>query len=304
MKILLKFLILTISLLLSQNIKIISDEALTTVKDGKYFYPSFINNNKIIFSSENYNGLWLQDIEKKELSLLTDNKGAGYLPIVINENMLFYKEDKYIEGKKKSALWSINISNLQKELIEDNMNNLKLIRDNNEIIYLKSDNLNIVSYNVNNELSKKSNKNNLVTIDNSKIVLIIKENKKILEPLGKKNYIWASLSPDNKKILFTCAGLGTYISDLEGKIIVELGYINFPSWSSDGNWILGMQDYDNGKEVTKSNLIITKSDNSKSFQFENVDGKKAVYPKWGLTDDKIIYNTTDGIIYLMNIKYE
>ena len=79
-------------------------------------------------------------------------------------------------------------------------------------------------------------------------------------------YLWASLSPDQSKILFTKAGEGTYTSDLQGNILVEFGNANAPRWSPDGNWIVYMNDKDNGYYYTASEIFVVSADGSKKYQ--------------------------------------
>src|SRR5690606_32122909 len=127
-----------------------------------------------------------------------------------------------------SSLKVMNLNNRSVETIEVDKRELSTpcILQNGRVVYTIKKNLKSI------ERLNKSNINETVVsdpvlfIEDSKIAMYINNEKRILQPLGKGNYIWPSLSPDKTKLLFTLAGTGTFVSDLQGNIIAELGYAN------------------------------------------------------------------------------
>ncbi|HEX2982045.1 MAG TPA: hypothetical protein VHO28_00735 [Ignavibacteriales bacterium] len=133
------------------------------------------------------------------------------------------------------------------------------------------------------------------------MVLVRNGYKKTIEPFGKNIYIWPSLSPDGTKILFTLASKGTFISDLEGNILVSLGKANAPQWSPDGKWIVYMDDYDNGSSFTRSDLFAVSADGSVKVDLSYGEDEIEMYPQWSADGSKIVYHTDSGKIMLLNL---
>jgi Tol biopolymer transport system component len=172
---------------------------------------------------------------------------------------------------------------------------------NGRVVYTIKKNLKSI------ERLNKSNINETVVsdpvlfIEDSKIAMYINNEKRILQPLGKGNYIWPSLSPDKTKLLFTLAGTGTFVSDLQGNIIAELGYANAPVWSPKGKWICYMEDRDNGMNVTSSNLFLISADGREKIQLTNSEDVHEMYPQFSPSGNEIVFNSSEGNIYLMKL---
>ena len=88
-------------------------------------------------------------------------------------------------------------------------------------------------------------------------------------------YIWVSLSPNGKYILYNVPLRGTFVCTIKGKVVAELGRLNAPVWY-DNNIILGMDDYDDGENFTKSDVVAV---NFRTAQKQIISKETiAVYP--------------------------
>ncbi len=281
--------------------------AITNLNEGKYYYPKFSNDDsKIFFTTENYKGIYYYDVSEKQIKTVSEDIGAGYeYSLTPDDKTIYFRVDNYINGKKYSSLKSKDLSNLEEKTIVNDQRELsspKVLEDGK------------VAYNLNNQLKSEStsedlknilSKNDaLVFIENSKIALYIDGQKRILTPAGDGNYIWPSISPDKSKLLFTLAGKGTFISDLNGNIISQLGYADAPQWSSDSKWIVYMVDKDNGDYVTSSDIFITSVDAATKLQLTNTPDEFEMYPEINRTGNKIVCNTYDGKILLIELSNE
>ena len=122
----------------------------------------------------------------------------------------------------------------------------------------------------------------------------------LLDPVENANgYIWASLSPDGKMILFNAVGIGTFVSDLKGNLIASLGYLNAPAWY-DNEFVVGMQDKDDGYNITESKVIIKNLAGTITKQLSE-PGQIAMYPTASSVAGKVAYNTTEGDIYVLEL---
>ena len=120
--------------------------------------------------------------------------------------------------------------------------------------------------------------------------------------MPESRYIWVSLSPDSKKILFTAAGKGTYICDLKGKILASLGYLNAPVWFNN-EYVVGMEDKDDGHQVISSKIVMMSVANNTKTEISTT-GKIAMYPTASGKANRIAYHCENGEIENISIKVD
>ena len=131
--------------------------------------------------------------------------------------------------------------------------------------------------------------------------LMITENgvTRVFSPNGQQySYHWASLSPNGKKVSYYISSVGCFVCDIDGKNIQFIGHnILAPVWYND-NILVGCDTKDNGEVVLESVIVAYSLDGKKQVL---TNGEQiAVFPK--AADGKIAYSTSEGEIYIMNIK--
>ena len=296
------------SVVFSQQVTVINTVQLTTPSDASFYYPQFSpDDSKIIFTSESYKGIWLYDMKTERIVQLNNDMGAGYEPLFsLDGASIIYRADNYSNLKRYSSLVIQNLITGEIKIIESNVRDLSApkIFLTSGPIYFKNNSLYHFDLNRNTGNYAEINDIRVISIQNSQILLSVGQEKKVLEPMGKGNYIWSSISPDGEKILFTLAGKGTFISDLQGKIITEIGYANAPKWSPDGKWIVFMVDYDDGHQITGSEIYIASADGKDRIQLTNTQNIIEMYPDWSHSQNELIFNSSEGVIYVMLLKFD
>ncbi|MDF1611788.1 hypothetical protein [Stygiobacter electus] len=306
MKRLLIILTLVFNVVFSQTVKIVEDKPITALKEGKFCYPMISPDGKfLLMSKENRQGLWMKDLSSGRIKRITNASGAGLDPVFsFDGNEILFRENKIINGKIFSSLKSYNLKTQKVFLKEDNIRDLKFLKTTNNVSksYLKQNEIAQIFTSA--SLSKTTSDDISVAVDMNKIILYQNGVKKYLSPAGDGYYIWPSVSPDKSKLLFTLAGKGTYVSDLQGNILKKIGYANFPSWSPDGNWILFMKDLDNGEVIISSEIYIANINTGKYFLLTENQNEISLYPTWGSSINEIYYHTDNGVIRKIKIQYE
>jgi len=287
-----------------QQIKVLETVAITT-ENRDFTSPQFSpDGSKILFTQSGFRGLWLYDLSDKSIIQLNDHPGAGYEPVFTRDGrQIIFRVDEYRGMKKYSALAIQTIGAKKVDYIVKNVRFLSPATrlENESIIYRKDKD--IKAYNMNRKESIQSGgiDETFAYIEGQKIVLHKNGDRKELAPLGDGNYIWLSLSPDNSRLLFTLAGAGTFITDLEGKIQAQLGIANAPKWSPDGKWIVYMVDEDDGHVITASDIWAVSADGKTRIQLTKTSEIHEMYPAWSPLMDKIVFDTNSGKIIIMNI---
>ena len=216
-------------------------QRITVEKKVPAFYPVFNSDgSELLYTSENYKGLYLYKLNNKTSLMITDAEGAGYSPdFSQNNDKIYYRSVERENMHRQNTLMCYDRQLLQSKNCM------------NSPVRLQSE-LNKVRMGL--EFKGKES----INAYTEKLQLIVERNgdRKVLEPLSKgSRYLWGSLSPDKTKILFTATGKGTYICDLNGKILSEIGYLNAPVWYDDHK-IVGMADKDNGDYITAIPTIL------------------------------------------------
>ena len=236
--------------------------------EEKAYFPDFGENHKeILLSGKHRKGLTLYNRCKRKHQKISDASGAGSDYIVKQGGNIIFSETNVKEGRKLTEYKRFNPETGQITAVDSPTNDRKGLK-----------------------------------IQGKKLSVVNNQNQvKELSPVGNKFYIWASLSPGEENILFTAAGDGTYVSDLEGNILHDLGYLNAPQWLNE-NWIVGMEDKDDGERILSSDIIAVHLDSGKRINLTEKTDIIAQYPKVSPERNRIVYHSLKGDIYLMKIK--
>lgn len=285
---------------------VVTGKSKIDLADEIYHAKFFPNDEKILFTSSNYIGLNIFDISTQSTTKLNDYMNAGYENIFIeNGEKIVFRMDEYINNRKYSSLISYDIEGKTELLLEKRIRNLsvpELLADGK--IFYTAD-LSPKLKEIKNDTGTEAaiNGETIVYQENAKII-VYTDNKKMIKPFGDGHYLWTEISPDQSKILFTYAGKGTFVCDLEGNILYEIGYANSPKWSKDGKYIVYMKDYDDGHKVTKSDIYVYQLATKKEINITNTPDTIELYPSWSYSGDKIVCNDDNGDIYLITLKFE
>lgn len=136
------------------------------------------------------------------------------------------------------------------------------------------------------------------TNQNLQIELTLNGQTTILTPNGAdQRYLWPQLSPDGTKLVYCVSGVGTYVFDLATEAVTFVGKMRAARWFND-QWLVAMQDQDDGYEVTASAIVMTRLDGSVQ-QMLTDDSVKAMYPS--AQAGRVAFNTAEGEVYVMTV---
>jgi len=288
----------------TQSVLVVETKQITNSEDGEFFFPHFFNNDsEIVFTRSNYIGLFRVDIDSKNIKQITNENGAGYKPFIsdVSKN-IFYKSFVLKDGKKFNSLKEYDTKLNKTKTIEEEKRLLNLPSQTNssKIAYLVNSSYTTFAI-AKEELSKNNSKLKSMYVDDNQLYLTENNLTKIFSPLGKGIYVWESFSKDGEKVVFTFGNRGTFICDLEGKILNNIPEAHYPKFSPDGNFILYMVDKDNGHSYTSSDIFVYSLNDKKSFQITNTDDNIEMYAEWSNMGDSIVYHTVAGEIYLTKL---
>ena len=148
---------------------------------------------------------------------------------------------------------------------------------------------------------KQPTHNYVVAVEDDDLVLYDGTKRRVLNPNGQNTYLWARLSPDETRVVYMAINdkCHTYVCDLNGRNVVDLGhYIASPSWLNN-DWIIGQQDEDDGHQMTASRLVAIQAD-GKGFQMlPTPDCKQPINPT--AAGEHIVFEN-EGKLVMMRVK--
>lgn len=267
--------------------------------EQKGFHPKFNSNgNLLAFTSESYTGLDVYNFQDKSIVKISEETGAGYQPIFSkNNDKVFYKSRTYDSRLRKEGVKSYDLAQKTRMEMLEPRRDMKQMQtyENGFVVFTDSK---LLKATIGKTAAPVPN---YVWSDGNNLRIFKKNKTYVLNPVKDANgYIWASLSPNGKMILFTAAGKGTFVCNLDGQLIAELGYLNAPEWYND-LFVVGMQDKDDGHFVTSSKILI-KSIDGKTEKTVNASQHIAMFPSTASAVGKVAYNTLDGTIYVVELE--
>ncbi len=252
-------------------------------------------------STPGYKGLYLIDTKRGKIRQINTDAGAGYEPVFSSDGRyICFKSDDFSGQRKLSSLLKYDLITNETSIIEEKTRNItQPVPDGNSIVYSTTDGIKVKGFKDN--LQKSSVVNTIVLLEDLTPVLYINGIRKPLKPGGDGSYIWVSLSPDKKMLLYYLAGKGTFVCDLDGKILCSAGKLNAPRWFNN-QLIVGMDDKDDGYRVTSSEVVSYSVVTGKRTNLTTTDRRNEMYP-FPFTDGKrIAFQTPEGELYIMKVK--
>lgn len=294
-------LIIASSTTFSQGIKVISNEQIPLPKTEFGYNPVLSPaGDYILITESNLKGLSKYDFTTKQLNTLTTEKGAGFdVQISQDGSLVAYRSQQYKNKLRYTTLKTFNMTNGKNtEIIKDSRDLEKFVIIDGTVVAVENGAVK----------SKRISGKSIGAIPAISSVkkgqLYVTHNKKtqLVSPTGNNNhYLWTSISPDGKKMLYyVIEQAKAYVSNLDGTNPVSLGVLRTPKWMGN-NWVVGMEDYDDGQVITSSKIVMVRANGGNRTDLTN-KSVIATNPSGSADATKIVYNTADGNIFLMNIE--
>ena len=269
------FLALAIPMMASaQLLEVSSTQLVASKADAKVaaFSP---NGDYLLLTNTSHQGLQRFDLTSEQVTPITTADGAGYnVQIAQDGKQIVYREVVTDASQvRHSNIVRLNMEGKQRQMVAKNQRSLEAMAV---------------------ELERPS-----FSIKDRQLMMTVNGETKVFSPNGQQySYHWASLSPNGKKVSYYISSVGCFVCDIDGKNIQFIGHnILAPVWYND-NILVGCDTKDNGEVVLESVIVAYSLDGKKQML---TNGEQiAVFPK--AADGKIAYSTSEGEIYIMNVK--
>ena len=230
----------------------------------------------VLITSQANKGLRRFDLATKMVTTLTEADGAGYnVEFSADSKTVTYREITYAADRSRLAsLVRYDLTSAVKTTLVKPTKDMQRAR-------------------VRGVIAPK------VAIQNGELVITVGTTTKVLSPNGQGlSYLWPSISPDGKKIVYYVAG-AVWTCNVDGSGVQRIGNFHAPRWYNN-NVVVGMNDTDDGHVITASSVVAYTLDGKK--QVLTSANIMAMYPYASADGKKIVCSTPAGEVYLINLK--
>ena len=233
------------------------------------------NGDYLLLTNTSNQGLQRFDLASKQTTTITKADGAGYnVQIAQDGNQIVYREVTTNATKSR-------VSNIIRH---------DLVANKAQIVAKQQSDLAAMVVDANRPSFSIKNQQLMMT----------KNGKTInFSPNGEQySYHWASLSPNGQKVSYYISAVGCFVCNIDGSNIQFIGHNCYaPVWYND-EIIIASDTKDDGHVITESAIVAYDLKGNK--QVLTKGDHIAVFPQ--AAEGKIAYSTSEGEIYVMNIK--
>ncbi|MDR3219398.1 MAG: hypothetical protein LBU22_10590 [Dysgonamonadaceae bacterium] len=286
----------------AQSIDVTSVQMLKGTEVGGFYHPVFApQGTYLLTTGENYAGLNLHPLVAGAMQKLTADAGAGYdFRISDDGNTILFKQTEFQNNLRYTSLNQYDLQEKKQSKVgKATRDKITPVSAGSQPAYVQGKTL------VKSPLKSSSVRvAPFINIEDQKMVLYSGSKRTTLTPNGKDaSYFWASVSPDQKHIVYFVARRGAYIASIDGKNPVSLGKLNAPKWLNN-QWVIGMNDIDDGDFVVSSTIVAATIDGKIRQTLPTPQTPIAMYPAASADGKHIAFNSNEGKIYILSINIQ
>ena len=233
------------------------------------------NGDYLLLTNTSNQGLQRFDLASKQTTTITKADGAGYnVQIAQDGNQIVYREVTTNATKSR-------VSNIIRH---------DLVANKAQVVAKQQSDLAAMVVDANRPSFSIKNQQLMMTKNGKTIVF---------SPNGEQySYHWASLSPNGQKVSYYISAVGCFVCNIDGSNIQFIGHNCYaPVWYND-EIIIASDTKDDGHVVIESAIVAYDLKGNK--QVLTKGDHIAVFPQ--TAEGKIAYSTSEGEIYIMNVK--
>ena len=280
----------------AQQVSILKNQRLLDdVTHGGYYPVLSPDGMKLLFTGADNKGLEMYDFDNNTVKVISEEERAGYAPKITNDGNVYYVVQNSNERRIYRTVKSYDIVSGTARVVMENQHGIAspIVSTTGRLV-LKNE-AKVA------EAQSVGEADIAVFVDGSSVVIDRSGNRISYSPVeSQAGYLWASLSPDNTKVLFFAAGKGVFIMNLDGKILSQLGNYEMPCWFGN-DYVVAQNATDDGHQFPSSHIMLLKADGSFKQALTSPESM-TMQPTAAIAANRIVYTTIDGNLYLMEIK--
>jgi Tol biopolymer transport system component len=280
------------------QLRITTTEKLPLDSSKEWTAPQFsVDGKSIYFTGSDFDGIWEFSLGNKSIRQITPDPRSGYgFVLSLDGKQIAYRRTT-VNKRTHRRIQDIVVKNL--------VDGRSAVQASGADLSLPTFVQSTVLYSVGKQMKQLSSvarpgEVTVLGIENTKIVLLRDGKKVLLDPFGRGNYVWPSLSPDKKRLVAYDMARGAFVCDIEGNVTARLGKRDACVWTRDGKWLVYMNDQDDGHRIFSSDLYCIAPDGTHLTQLTDTQDVMEMDPQCSPTENKIVCSTIDGEIHVLS----
>lgn len=263
--------------------------------------------DRIAFSADKYNGIWVSNARGKQIQQLTEDENAGFGFAWSPDGKAILARPAVTENNLRYQLIKTynTLSGESKEIVSPsrNITGLPVWSGNGTEVAVLIDKQTVKTQS-GQPASKSAKKSNALSLGDVLVAVENPENPELKFPQFEGRHIFnAVASPNGEKVVFQVNGLGLFVSNTDGREVKNLGFAEQASWMPDGKHIIASTVKDDGKMITSAKLTAINVETGDSTPLLSNRKILALRPSVSPNGKKVIFdNPADGAIYLLELK--
>ena len=256
------------------------------------FYPTLNQSgDRLLYSDVDANGLKMLDLASQQVTAISNERGAGFDAKWSNDGQVYYVTSK-VDEKSRLVYRTGKRYDLARKASD------VVLEAQHGAVHLETGTAGMAMNGDRHTFATSPKRGVSVYTTGSQLVVNINGKESRYTPVESyAGYLWSSVSPDGDKIAFFAAGRGIVVTNLQGKVLAELGNYEMPCWYNN-DYIVAQNATDDGYQYTSSQILLLKADGT--FNYE-------LTPKTSMTmqptagGGKIAYTTIDGNLTVITL---
>ncbi len=264
-----------------------------------------------LLTSDVSNGLARYDFKSGELSVISDAVGAGLSPVIsADDSSVAYRVVSYDDTHRRfTAARVVNLNTGEDtELIAPSRTLCGIGVSGDVATAVEGRDVMPVKRYVPRQGQRRirdargDGQVPVLSIDRGQLLITIGESTRVFSPCGTRgtSYIWASISPNGKRVMFYLIGSGIYTCDLNGDDVTFVADLHAPVWYDDST-IIAMNDIDGEYTQVSSELVAVDLGSGERQVLCGNSEFIAMYPQASASAGIVAFTTRDGTPYLMQL---
>jgi Tol biopolymer transport system component len=282
------------------QVRVTSIEKLALPAGQEWSNPVFSpDGGAIYFTNASYDGIWKYSRAENAVTEIAMDPSSGYgFTVSSDGSQIGYRRTTYDARTHERTQDAVIVSTaaLSKRIVASGSDLSVPVFAGNEPMYSAGGVVHVPA------LAKTAAASvQLLGIENTKIAVMKNGSTVVLDPFGDGSYIWPALSPDKQKLAAYDTRRGTFICDMSGNVLANLGRCDAAVWTRDGKWLVYMNGSDNGRQTLSSDIWMISADGLTKIQLTSTPDVLEMFPSCSPTDNKIACSG-NGALYVISFE--
>lgn len=273
-----KTILLTIAfgaLALSAGALTVGESVRLDIEKGSHHPVLAPDGKTLLFSTINHEGLKAYDMATAAITVIDDSRGAGFDPVFSADGSeVYYRTAVTVDGLLNRDVRSFSLREGKARKLR------KADRSDVNLAGLAG--------------------SDFVCADYRTITVSRKGKESHISPLADAHsYLWASMSPDGSRMIFTEPFKGVFVSGLDGSDVRRVAAKgDFSAWAGN-DWIITVVSHDDGYVITDARLYAVNVNDGTMVSLTDED--TLVSEATAASDGTVIYTDIAGDMYMIKL---